>query len=166
MKFSFRHVFNLIVVVLLSIYVVTAWGYNPQARLLPLVVSIPILILAIGLFISDLRASRQASGVSGGVKLPISHVEVAPKGKFKKEIKAFVWAISLFVALYLFGFIITTALYTFISLKVRSHFSWRSSIGVSVGCLAFLYIVMIYGLRVDLYMGIVILALRKVFYGY
>ena len=166
MKFSFRHVFNLIVVVLLSIYVVTAWGYNPQARLLPLVVSIPILILAIGLFITDLRASRQASGVAEGVKLPTGNVEVPPKGKFKKEVNAFVWAISLFIALYLFGFIITTALYTFLSLKVRSHFSWRSSIGVSVGCLAFLYTVMIYGLRVDLYTGSVILALRKVFYGY
>jgi predicted permease len=81
-------------------------------------------------------------------------------------VNAFVWAISLFIALYLFGFIITTALYTFLSLKVRSHFSWRSSIGVSVGCLAFLYTVMIYGLRVDLYTGSVILALRKVFYGY
>jgi hypothetical protein len=166
MKFSFRHVFNLIVVVLLSIYVLTAWGYNPQARLLPLAVSIPILILAIGLFISDLRASRQAAGVAEELKPPTGNVGVAPKGKFKKEVNAFVWAISLFVALYLFGFIITTALYTFLSLKVRSHFSWRSSIGVSVGCLAFLYIVMIYGLRVDLYTGTVILALRKVFYGY
>jgi uncharacterized membrane protein (DUF485 family) len=166
MKISSRHVFNLVVVVLLSIYVLTAWGYNPQARLFPLVVSIPILILAIGLFISDLRASRQAAAVAEEAKPPSGNVEVTPKGKFKKEVNAFVWAISLFVSLYLFGFIVTTALYTFLSLKVRSHFSWRSSIGISVGCLAFLYIVMIYGLRVDLYTGSVILALRKVFYGY
>jgi hypothetical protein len=83
-----------------------------------------------------------------------------------KEVNAFLWAISLFVAIYLFGFIITTFLFTFLALKVRSRFSWKSSIGVSLGCFAFLWIVMVYGLRVDLYPGSVMIMLRKAIYGY
>jgi hypothetical protein len=166
MNLSFRHVFDLIVVVLLGAYIVTAMGYNPQARLMPLVVSIPIFILAIIQTISDLRASRRRTPLQGKPDAPAGEVKATDKARFKREVNAFLWAISLFVALYLFGFVLTTFVYTFLALKVRSRFSWRSSIGVSIGCFAFLWIVMVFGLRVDLYPGIVMIALRKVFYGY
>jgi Tripartite tricarboxylate transporter TctB family len=166
MTFSFRHIFNLAVVVLLTIYVITAMGYNPQARLMPLAVSIPILILAIGLFISELRASARTAGTPQEAKGTPGDKEIQAKGKLGKEVNAFLWAISMFIALYLFGFILTTCLFTFLSLRVRSRFGWKSSIGVSVGCLAFLYVVMIYGLNVDLYPGCVMIALRKALYGY
>jgi hypothetical protein len=166
MKFSFRHVFDLIVVVLLAFYVVTAWGYNPQARLMPLVVSIPILMLAIVQTINDLRASgRKAEGRAKAGAIREGNGG-ADKGKLKKEVNAFLWAIGLFLGLYLFGFIISTALFTFLSLKVRSRFGWRPSLGVSVGCLAFLYIVMVYGFNVDLYPGSLVLMARKALYGY
>jgi hypothetical protein len=134
-------------------------GYNRQARLMPFVVSIPILILAIIQTIRDFRAGSQTTGVPEGVKAP-------DKVRLAKEVNAFLWAISLFVAIYLFGFIITTVLFTFLALKVRSRFSWKSSIGVSLGCFAFLWIVMVYGLRVDLYPGSVMIMLRKSIYGY
>lgn len=166
MKFSFRHVFNLVVVVLLGIYIWTALSYNPQARLMPLVVSIPIFILAIIQTISDLKASWRTTDAPQGTKIPSGELKIPDKGKFRKEVNAFLWAISLFIALYLFGFVLTTLVYTFTALKVRCRFSWRSSIGVSLGCFAFLWIVMVYGLRVDLYPGIVVIVLRKAVYGY
>ncbi len=166
MKFSFRHVFNLIVVLLLAIYVVTAWGYNPQARLMPLIVSIPILILAIVQTINDLRSSRPRAGEQAEAGTPIDEKEAGQGGKFKKEVNAFLWAISLFVAIYLFGFVLTTLLYTFLALKVRARFAWKPSIAVSLSCFAFLFIVMVYGLKVDLYPGVVVIMLRKAIYGY
>ena len=159
MKFSFRHIFNLLVVASLLIYIITAMGYNRQARLMPLVVSIPILILAIIQTIRDFRAGRQTTGVPEDVKAP-------DKVRLAKEVNAFLWAVSLFVAIYLFGFVITTFLFTFLALKVRSRFRWKSSIGVSLGCFAFLWIVMVYGLKVDLYPGSVMIMLRKAIYGY
>jgi Na+/melibiose symporter-like transporter len=162
MKFSFRHVFNVTVVVLLAIYVVTAWGYNPQARLMPLVVSVPILILSIVQTISDFRKREEPARAKATTK----EKEVTEKKKFKKEVNAFLWAIGLFLGFYLFGFIITTAFFTFLSLKVRSRFGWRPSLGVSVGCLAFLYIVLVYGFNLDLYPGSLVLLARKTLYGY
>jgi hypothetical protein len=166
MKFSFRHVFNGTVVVLLGIYVVTAWGYNPQARLMPLVVSVPILILAIVQTIMDLRASRGKPRTPVETKASPEEKTAAEKGKLKKEVNAFLWAISLFVAIYLFGFVLTTLLYTFLALKVRARFAWRPSILVSLSCFAFLFIVMVYGLKVDLFPGVVVVMLRKAIYGY
>ncbi len=164
MKLSFRHVFNLVVVVLLGIYIWTALGYNSQARLMPLVVSIPIFVLAIIQTINDLKKSPRTAPANK--ELAPREEKPAEKGKFKKEVNAFLWAVSLFIVIYLFGFVFTTLIYTFLALKVRSRFSWRSSIGVSVGCFAFLWIVMIYGLKVDLYPGLIMIALRKAIYGY
>ncbi len=166
MRLSFRHIFNLIVFVLLFIYVVTAMGYNSQARLMPLVVSIPILILAAIQTIRDFRTSRLTAGAPGKKETSNGDGKAPDKGRLKREINAFLWAISLFVALYLFGFILTTFFYTFLALKVRSRFGWKSSVGVSVACFAFLWIVMVYGFKVDLYPGSVILVLRKSIYGY
>jgi hypothetical protein len=164
MKFSFRHVFNLVVVVLLSIYVTTAMGYNPQARLMPLAVSVPILVLAVWQTIHDFKRKRgdkaRTEETSSG------HATSAPGGRFAKEWRVFAWIVGLFVSVYLFGFVFTTFVFTLLSLKVRSHFSWKASLGVSIGCLVFLRIVMIYGLQVDLYGGSVTLLLRKTFYGY
>ncbi len=161
MKFSFRHVFNVGVVVIMAAVVVTALGYDPQTRLLPLIVSVPVLILAVILTVLEFRESmkegheekKKDKGEEGG-------------NRFRKEVVVSLWIVAMFLSLYLFGFIATTFFFTFLSLKVRSGFSWTSSLGVSAGCLAFLYGVLITALNVELYDGVVIVALRKAFLGY
>jgi hypothetical protein len=166
MKISFRHIFNLSVVVLLVVYVVTAMGYNRQARLMPLVISIPVLILAIWHTVLDFMAERKLKQVQSRKTPPASEAPAAVESELKKEIIVFVWVIFLFVSLYLIGFIATTFLFSFLSLKIRSGFSLKSSLGVSVGSLVFLYVLLIKGLQVDLYPGVITLVLRKAFYGY
>lgn len=163
MKISFRHIFNLSVVVLLALYVVTAMGYNRQARLMPLVISIPILILAVWHTVIDFSADRKKKTVS--VKEKAAALPAGSNG-LKKEVAIYLWVVFLFVSLYLIGFIATTFLFTFLSLKVRSRYSWKSSLGVSAGSLVFLYVLLIKGLQVDLYAGVITLALRKAFWGY
>ena len=168
MKFSFRHMFNVAVVVLLGIYVITALGYNPTARLMPLVVSIPIFILAVLNMIGDFRKQGRKTVSAGthGLESEAGAQPTAGSESHRKELIIFLWVISAFVSFYLLGFVISAFLYTFLSLKVRSRYPWGVSLAVSVSCLAFLYIVMLYGLRVDLYQGKIILMLRKVFFGY
>jgi predicted secreted protein len=166
MRITFRQIFSLIVTILLGIYTVTAMGYNTQARLMPLVVSMPIFLLSIWQTIHDFIMTGRRTGMDQEER-PAGESTSTPKAKlFKKELRVSLWVISVFVSLYLFGFILTTSLYTFLSLKVRSRMGWKPSLGVSIGCLAFLYMVMIYGLRVDLYPGILILIARKALYGY
>ena len=57
MKFSFRHLFNVGVVVIMAAVVITALGYDSQTRLLPLIVSVPVLILSIILTVQEFLAS-------------------------------------------------------------------------------------------------------------
>jgi Tripartite tricarboxylate transporter TctB family len=152
----------------LGIYVITAMGYNPTARLMPLVVSIPIFILAVLNMIGDFRkqARKAVSAETHEGKSEASTQPPVASNSHGRELIIFLWVVSAFISFYLLGFVISTFLYTFLSLKVRSRYHWGVSLAVSAGCLAFLYVVMIYGLRVDLYQGKIILMLRKAFFGY
>jgi hypothetical protein len=166
MKFSFRHLFNVGIVVIMAMIVITALGYDRQTRLLPLLVSVPVLIMALVLTVMEFRESLGKTFQEKKKKKDGEEEEKAGEGVFAKEITVSLWIVALFVSLYLFGFIVTTFFYTFLSLKVRSRFSWFSSLSVSVGCLAFLYGVLITALNVELYAGIVTIALRKAILGY
>jgi len=159
---SFRHLFNLGVVFVMALIVITALGYDRQTRLLPLIVSVPVLILAIAQTIQDFRASKEKTKK----KKEEAGEEEEKKGLFAKEIIVSFWTVAMFISLYLFGFIATTFLYTFLWLKFHARYSWLSSLSVSGGSLAFLYIVLIYALNVQLYDGVVIIALRKAILGY
>jgi hypothetical protein len=160
------HVFNLTAVSIFIAYVFIAMGFNAKAKLMPLAVSIPVLALAIWQTISDFRLYSKSSGVP--LKGEITTIAAAGNSGKRpvKEVRVCLWVVSLYLSLYLFGFMVTTFFYTFLSLKARSKFSLKSSLGVSLGALAFISIVLIYGFKVDLYAGSVILMLRKLFYGY
>ena len=159
MKLPLRHILNFFVVIVLGVYIAVASGYNPQSRLMPLVVSIPIFLLALWQTFIDLRSA-------GGLKDGKRGIKTDDNGLIARECKVLLWVFSLFISLYLFGFIITTFLYTFLSLKVRSRLNLGVSLGVSGGALAFVYLVLIWGFNVDLYQGSVVLLLRKMLYGY
>ena len=167
MNASMRHVFNLGVVVLLAFYVVTAFGYNSQARFMPLFIGIPVLILAIIQTILDfIKYRNKTMSARKGKKPATLEPPATERAVDKKELTVCIWVVSMFVSLYLIGFVATTFIYTFLSLKVRSRFSWKSSLGVSSGSLVFLYVVLIQGLHVSLYPGFITLILRKALYGY
>ena len=164
MKFSFRHLFNVGVVVIMALIVITALGYDRQTRLLPLLVSVPVLILAVILTVMEFRESLRKPAHEEVKKDDAG--ETPGESVFAKEINVSLWIVAMFVSLYLFGFILTTFFYTFLSLKVRSRYSWLSSLGVAAGCMAFLYGVLITALNVELYQGVVTIALKKAFLGY
>jgi hypothetical protein len=158
MKFSFRHLFNVGVVVIMAAVVITALGYDKDTRLLPLIVSVPVLILSIILTVQEFLGSK---GGASKKKKEHGGPEV-----FKKEIKVSIWIVAMFLSLYLFGFIATTFFFTLVWLKFGARFNWGPSLSVSAGSLAFLYIVLIMALNVELYEGVITLALRKAILGY
>ena len=166
MKFSFRHLFNVGIVVVMAMIVITALGYDPQTRMLPLIVSLPVLIMAVILTVTEFRESLAKDAREKNKEKDGEEEEKAGENVFAKEINVSLWVVGMFVSLYLFGFIATTFFYTFLSLKVRSRFSWLSSLGVSAGCLVFLYGVLITALNVELYEGVVTVALKKAILGY
>jgi len=163
MKEPFKQAFNSLLVVLLTAYVFTAFGYNEQARMLPLIIGIPVWLLALWQWLSDLWAdirttlkAREGSTMAGG----------ETRQGLQRTIQEFLWVVGAFASIYLLGFLATSFLYTLLYLRVRSGHNWRLSLGIPLGALAFIYVVMISALQVQLYEGVITLTLRRLIYGY
>lgn len=159
---SYRHIFNLGVVAVLFAMVIMALGYNRQARLMPLLIGIPVLIIALIHTVIDFRREAHEKEKSR----PTEERLIEARRRFAKEINVSLWVIGLFVSVYLLGFLISTLLFTFLTLKVRSRYSWRSSLGVAAGCWAFVYFLMVKLLQADLHNGLIVITLRKSLLGY
>ncbi len=162
MKITSALLFTTGLVVVLAAYVSVAITYNYQARMMPLIIGVPILLLAVSQLVLEFRESAMPDKALPEVKP--KEVNASP-GRLHL-VKVYGWVLAMFGAIYLFGFVITTLVYPLLYMRFVGGRSWRLSAGISLGALAFLYIVMIYGLNVDLYDGVVVLALRKMIYAY
>lgn len=169
MKIETRQLFTLGLVVFLIAFVGLATTLNYQARMMPLIIGVPVLLLAATQVVIEFRESaakrRDAQGlVSSPSEEPPKAEPALPRRV--RQIRAYAWMLAAFLAMYLVGFTITTFVYPFLYMRFAGGRSWRLSAAISLGALVFLYLVMIYGLNVELYEGVVVVALRKAIYGY
>ncbi len=162
MKFTFKLFFTLALTVLLIAFVAVSTTFNSQARMMPLIIGIPVMLLAIGQLFLEVREAMQAKDEATQPPAPAK-----PAGPgHRHTLVIYAWIVAMFGALYLVGFMVTTFFYPLLYMRFVGHRSWRMAASISLGAFAFLYIVMIMGLQVDLYDGVVVLALRKAFAGY
>ncbi len=56
LAFSMRQIFSLGIALVLIVWVVTAADYNEQARIMPLIIGVPVMVLAIYQAFADFRA--------------------------------------------------------------------------------------------------------------
>lgn len=168
-RISARQVFDIALVLVLAGVVYTAMGYNSQARLMPLLVGVPVLVLAVLQTINDFRSQPKpkagASQVADAVDIAQREGTARVTG-LAGTLAVYGWVLLVFVMIYLIGFVATTFLYTLLFMKVRSRMGWGISLGVSAGFLAFMYLLMIMALQVQLYDGILVLTFRKSVLGY
>lgn len=140
-------VFTLFLFLLFAVLFVVTWHYAPRARLVPLVLLVPALILT-------------------GAQLRLSfHRAEAPKEKqreeedyeldapFDQEMKVLGWFISLAVMTWLFGFLIATPLFLFIFLRGWAKESWWLSMSLSGFSTLAMYLIVEVGFRIILYRG-------------
>jgi hypothetical protein len=162
MKFSFRLLFALFIASALVVFVAISTTFNSQARMMPLIIGVPVLLLALWqLFLEFRRAAEK------GEKRKEEKPKEGPAAQeHRHSLTVYGWVFAMFGAIYLVGFVITTFFYPLLYMRIVGHRSWRMSAGISLGALAFLYVVMILGLNVELYDGVVVVALRKAFAGY
>ncbi len=163
MKFNFKLLFSLALTVVLIAFVAVSTTFNAQARMMPLIIGVPVLLLALAqLWLEVREAMERQDEARQQVQLP---AEPAVQGH-RHTLVIYGWVVAMFGAVYLVGFVITTFFYPLLYMRIVGHRSWRMSAGISLGALAFLYIVMILGLNVQLYDGVLVTALRKAFAGY
>ena len=125
-------------------FVITALGYAPDARLAPLVVGIPGLILCIIQLFIDLRAARSM------------RVTPAQDGSWRRAGQLMSWFGLFTLSCILFGIPFTALVLVFAFLKFDQKESLRLSFGLSAGFALALYVVFEVVLGFSLFGGLAV----------
>ena len=137
---------------------------NPVARMVPLAVAVPAILLVSLELLLELApglAKRyrflEQKDVFGVEPLRES-IAAVPNSELKakragRELSVFAWVSSIPVLTYIFGFLIGVPLFLFLYLRWRSESSWRFSITSAGASIALLYFLFIELLRAPLYEG-------------
>jgi hypothetical protein len=110
----------LIIVAASAIYMALDWPF--KAKLFPLSVSIPLLILA-SIQLLQLIFGKPETDDSAAVDMEFSS-DVPPEIERRRVISAFSWIVGFIVCVYLIGFPLTIPLFIFVYLKFESGVGW------------------------------------------
>ncbi len=181
---SGRVLFSSIFVLLFAILIVTATGYNPAARTMPLIVAIPVFLGAIANLFVDVRIVQrgekpakekeekvESAAVAAeplimtdpkhvtvdveAAKKKIKKDKISPELKRKRELIGIAWLISYVAALILFGFNLATIAYLILFIRFYSHESWKLTIVYSGVLWLFVYVAFVVLLKSNLAPGMV-----------
>ena len=110
----------LIFVAATAIYMALDWPF--KAKLFPLSVSIPLLLLA-SIQLLQLLFGKAETNDSAAVDIEFTS-DVPPEIERRRVIAAFSWITGFIVCVYLIGFPLTVPLFIFVYLKLESGVGW------------------------------------------
>ena len=138
-------------------FLIEALTYNRLARMVPVVVAIPILILCLVLFFTDLKKYRDKSSDEKHTTQTGKKANVTTR----KEIETFLWVIGFAIGIWLVGYHITIPVFTLLFTRFVGKDSWKIAIGLAVGAEAFVYGIFVTVVKIYLYPGLLFLAIAK-----
>ena len=124
--------FGMIVVFAAALWPALSWP--ERARIFPIVIFGPLLVLSVANFIKDLRRRPWTESLKQAIEE--AGIDEATFRKRTREILG--WVVVFFLALWLLGFQVGIPLATFVYLKLAARESWTTSILVTFGSWAFL----------------------------
>jgi hypothetical protein len=120
-------VFGVVLVVVFAYAAVTALGYPEEARLLPLAVALPGLVLAVLHVALSLRPQTGAPAEPPDENEPLTTAE-----RTRRTAQIAAWIAGIFLAIYLVGFQIAVPLAAVAYLRVMAREAWLAS-GIVAG---------------------------------
>ncbi|NWG75669.1 MAG: tripartite tricarboxylate transporter TctB family protein [Rubrivivax sp.] len=169
MKLKAKSFFSLFLIFFFGVVIVGALGYNPKARLIPLVIALPCLAMAIAQFILDLGKGRKR-GISGEEELfrevmeKVTHQEIVINEE-KKEKKSsrearelfnsIFWILGFSALIFLFGFLIAIPVFTILFMRYKRE-SWWLSFSIAGGLWLSVYLSFVVAAKQTLYEGFII----------
>ncbi|MDN5301010.1 MAG: hypothetical protein PWQ60_524 [Thermoanaerobacteraceae bacterium] len=157
--------FSCFLLMIFLVFTIIAIGYNPQARVAPLVVGIPAIFLSALLLVSYyIPAVDKKINTMKQMEL-FEMEEKKKKGDNKqnkeekkepiiRELNITLWIIGLLLSIYILGFIIAIPIFVFLYLMFREKEKLSTSIIVSLGTWAGIYVMFIILLKAQLYGGV------------
>jgi hypothetical protein len=132
--------------------------YPPQARLLPLLVGTPILILLAIVIFSEFKSTRKQTQSNKENKLnSAQNIKIVELGQreFFAVFKIILWIMGYYIAVLFFGFLITVPIFTTGFLIYESKWKWYISLPVGLFTTVILYMFMSMLFKVDLWNGVI-----------
>lgn len=134
-------IFFFVLIIILSL------GYNPQARLIPLVIAIPGLLLTIGQWVGALYKERK-------VEREEKSLAAEDREELSREKNTMAWIIIFFLMIVFLGLHASILLFTFIYLKFKSKESWPLSLSITGGLWLGIYLAFVQIVKASLYPGL------------
>jgi len=166
-RFSEKALFTLLLCLFAVLVLSLTAGLGRVARMVPLAVAVPTLLLLIGQLCMDL-APRLAEGLSRWEKRDLFSVEPLrekslgrietdengePSPRARRERTALLWLSVLGCLVYLFGFLAGLPAHILLYWKMRSQARWAPSAVAAAGMLILLYLLLVQVLEFPLYRG-------------
>ena len=138
MKVRPQAIFSFLFVIFFIVFVYQALEWRMQARLYPMAIGIPMLVLAIIQVILDLKGVERKQTDAAPVDFQFAQT-VDPVLARKRTLTMFGWLLGFFIGIWLLGFTITIPLMVFTYLKLQSNEKWMISVILTAVAWAFFY---------------------------
>jgi hypothetical protein len=151
MKIRGDTIFGLVLLVAFMVIVGVGMGYSRKAKMLPLVLGIPGVVLTAAIVIREsfMRPKEEVSR-----ERPADQESSTPvPDEQKKILIMFGWVALLVGMIWAFGFVITIPVYMMLFLKARGE-KWLLALCFAAASWAFLYWIFVGALKIILYPGI------------
>ncbi|HBW34159.1 tripartite tricarboxylate transporter TctB family protein [Desulfosporosinus sp. BICA1-9] len=140
-------VFAFVLFLFFIVFIGIALTYNQQARMVPLVIGIPSLLLSAGVLWNTWSNPKPSqSEKESKIKKVSSNQEL---------LITFAWFFALLILVYLFGFLFVIPIFLLAYLRLAGKESWVLSIAISLSAWLVIMILFVMILKVDLYKGII-----------
>ena len=159
MKVNGRVLMSLCVAVVGVIVVIMALRWPFKTALFPVIIAIPIVLMAVAELVMGLRGMKKSG--KGGVDFKLSE-DVDPKVAMRRTLVTFAWIIGFFLLIVLLGFPIAVLLFLFLNLKWQAKEGWRLTLILTAATSVFFYGLFIRLLDIHFYEGVILRALGLV----
>ena len=159
MKVNGRVLMSLSVAVVGLIVVVMALRWPFKTALFPVIIAIPVVLMAVAELVMGLRGMKKSE--NGGVDFNLSE-DVDPKVAMRRTLITFAWIVGFFLLIMLVGFPIAVLLFLFLNLKFQAKESWGLTLVLTAATSVFFYGLFIRLLDIHFYEGVILRALGLV----
>ena len=161
---------TLYILLIVGIFIIISFQYSNKARLLPLLVGLPLLCLSIFQLTLDTIPALSELKTNIENKNLLKNQENVPKNiakqkkeeEFetnKKENKArkeiLLWLLCFMILIWITGFIVSIALFLFFYFNYYKIYKWHTNILVSIATSAIVYFIFVNLLNINLYKGLI-----------
>jgi hypothetical protein len=124
--------FALVLIVVFAYATLTALALPEGAKLFPLAIAIPSLVLAVLLAVISLRS--RGTTVAPRPPDPGDDATLAPEVRTRRTAEIGAWFLGIFAAVYLLGFLVAIPISAIAYLRVAARERWVTSIAIAALC--------------------------------